>query len=124
LIYRKENNVRRYENIVVINPDCSKEEEEELLKRITGSMEKSGAQIVRTDDWAIRKLAYPIKKKDKGHYFFFLLDMEEKSVAPISKFYRTIDQILRHMFVNVDEKSEGPKKAPDQVVFDELEGEF
>jgi small subunit ribosomal protein S6 len=116
--------VRRYENVVVLNPDSTKEEEEDLLKRITVYMEKSGAQIVKTDDWAIRKLAYPIKKKDRGHYLFFLLDMEERSVTPISKFYRTLDQVLRHVFVVVDEKSEGPKKPPDQVVFDELEAEF
>jgi small subunit ribosomal protein S6 len=116
--------VRRYENIIVISPDIVKEEEEELLKRIAGYMERLGIQTVKTDDWTVRKLAYPIKKKDRGHYIFFLLDMEEKSVAVMSKFYRTIDPILRHMFVVVDEKSEGPKKPPEQVSFDELEGEF
>jgi small subunit ribosomal protein S6 len=116
--------VGRYENIVVINPDCSKEEEEELLKRITTNLEKFGAQIIKVDDWAVRKLAYPIKKKDRGHYFFFLLDMDEGAVAPMAKFYRTLDPVLRHMFVVVDDASEGPKKPPDAVVFDELEGEF
>ncbi len=116
--------MRRYENIIVINPDITKEEEDELLKRIAGLMERSGIQTVKTDDWAVRKLAYPIKKKDRGHYIFFLLDMEEKNVAVMSKFYRTIDPILRHMFVVVDEKRESPKKPPEQVSFDELEGEF
>jgi small subunit ribosomal protein S6 len=116
--------VGRYENIIVINPDGTKEEEEELLKRITANIEKSGGTVVRFDDWAVRKLAYPIKKKDKGHYLFFLLDMDEQSVAGLNKFYRTLDPLLRHMFVNVDEKSAGPKKPPESVMFDELEGEF
>jgi small subunit ribosomal protein S6 len=116
--------VGRYENIVILSPDLAKEEEEELLKRILSNLEKAGAAIVRQDDWAVRRLAYPIKKKDRGHYVFFLLDMEEENVAGMSKFYRTLDPILRHLFVNVDEKSEGPKKPPDQVSFDELEGEF
>ena len=31
----------RYENIIVINPDCSKEEEDELLKRIATNIEKT-----------------------------------------------------------------------------------
>lgn len=114
----------RYENIVVLSPDITKEEEDELLKRIQGNLDKAGATTIRQDDWAVRKLAYPIKKKDRGHYFFFLLDMEEDNVAGVSKFYRTLDPVLRHMFVAVDEKSEGPKKPPDQVSFDELEGEF
>lgn len=61
----------RYENIIVINPDCAKEEEDELMKRITANIEKTGAVIAKLDDWGVRKLAYPIKKKDRGHYFFF-----------------------------------------------------
>jgi len=60
--------VGRYENIVIISPDCTKEEEEDLLKRIQSNMEKVGAAVVKFDDWAVRRLAYPIKKNDKGHY--------------------------------------------------------
>jgi small subunit ribosomal protein S6 len=116
--------VARYENIIVINPDCSKEEEDELLKRITTNMEKASATVAKLDDWGVRKLAYPIKKKDRGHYFFFLLDMPTDKVAGLGKFYRTVDNILRHMFVVVDEAKKVPEKAPDQVVFGETEAEF
>lgn len=114
----------RYENIIVINPDCTKEEEEDLLKRITANIEKFGATIMKIDDWAVRKLAYPIKKKDRGHYFFFLLEMAEENVAPLNKFYRTVDLILRHMFVAVAEADKGLETPPEPVVFDELEGEL
>jgi small subunit ribosomal protein S6 len=115
--------VRRYENILIIAPDCTKEEEEDLLKRVQGNLEKQGAELLKTDDWGVRKLAYPIKKKDRGHYYFMLLNMEEESVAVVDKFYRTMDLILRHLFVVVDEKDKGLEKAPEPVVFDELEGE-
>jgi small subunit ribosomal protein S6 len=116
--------VARYENIIVINPDCASEEEEELIKRIVANMEKAGAVIAKVDDWGVRKLAYPIKKKDRGHYFFYLLDMDEEKVAGLGKFYRTVDNILRHMFAVVDQAKKVPEKVPDPVVFDELEGEY
>jgi len=116
--------VGRYENIVVINPDCAKEEEDELMVRINANIEKAGATVAKLDDWGVRKLAYPIKKKDRGHYFFFLLDMPEDKVTGLGKFYRTLDNVLRHMFVVADVARKVPEKAPDQVVFDELEGEF
>ena len=115
--------MRRYENIVIVAPDITKEEEEDLLKRIQGNVEKLGAEVVRVDDWGLRKLAYPIKRRDKGHYFFQLLNMDEGAVATLDKFYRTMDPILRHLFVVVDEKEKGLERPPDQVVFDELEGE-
>jgi small subunit ribosomal protein S6 len=115
--------VRRYENILIIAPDCTKEDEEDLLKRVQGNLEKQGAEVLRIDDWGVRKLAYPIKKKDRGHYFFLLANMNEESVAVVDKFYRTMDLILRHLFVVVDEKDKGLEKVPELVVFDELEGE-
>lgn len=114
----------RYENIIIVNPDCTKEEEEDLLNRARANLEKSGANIIKLDDWGIRKLAYPIKKKDRGHYFFLLLDMEESSLVGMAKFYKNVDPIIRHMFARVDDNEKGPDKPPEHVVFDELEGEF
>ena len=115
--------MRLYENIIIVAADCSPEEQEEALKRVQGSLERFGAEIVRVDDWGVRKLAYPIKGKDKGHYFFYLVNMEQGAVAGLDKFYRTMDLILRHMFVVADEKSKGLEKPPDQVLFSEAEGE-
>ncbi len=115
--------MRRYENILIVAPDCTKEDEEDLFRRVQANIEKLGAELLKTDDWGVRKLAYPIKKKDRGHYFFMLLSMDESTVATLDKFYRTMDLILRHLFVVVDEKDKGLEKPPDQVVFDELEGE-
>lgn len=116
--------MRRYENIIVVSPDCTKEEEEELLKRIRANLEKLGSTILKMDDWAIRKLAYKIKKKDKGRYFFLLLEVDEANLANINKFYKTLDLVLRHILVRVDDQAKGLEKPPDHVVFDELEGEF
>ncbi|HVN24310.1 MAG TPA: 30S ribosomal protein S6 [Syntrophorhabdales bacterium] len=115
--------MRLYENIVIVAPDCSPEEQEEVLKRVQGSLERFGAEIVKVDDWGVRKLAYPIKGKDKGHYFFYLVNMEQGAVVGLEKFYRTMDLILRHMFVVADEKSQGLEKPPDQVLFSDTEGE-
>jgi small subunit ribosomal protein S6 len=116
--------VGRYENVFVINPDCTKEEEEELLKRIQANLEKFGSTIVRQDDWGIRKLAYHIRKKDKGHYFFLLIDVDEANIVNIDKFYKNLDLLLRHMLVRVADDAKGLEKSPDHVLFDELESEF
>jgi small subunit ribosomal protein S6 len=115
--------VRLYENIVIVAADCTVDEQEEVLKRVQGSLERFGAEIVKVDDWGVRKLAYPIKGRDKGHYFFYLVNMEQGAVVGLDKFYRTMDLILRHMFVVADEKSKGLEKPPDQVLFSEIEGE-
>jgi len=54
--------VGRYENILILSPDCTKGEEEDLLNRIRANFAKTGATIIKEDDWSIRRLAYPKKK--------------------------------------------------------------
>ena len=116
--------MRLYENIVIVAADCSSEEEEEVLKRVQGSFDRFGAEIVRVDDWGVRKLAYPIKGKDKGHYFFYLLNMEQGAVAGLDKFYRTHgphpETYVRRSGREVER---GLEKPPEPVVFSEVEGE-
>ncbi|MCX8022214.1 MAG: 30S ribosomal protein S6 [Syntrophorhabdaceae bacterium] len=114
----------RYENIIVIDPDCAKEEEEELTKKIRANFEKMGCNILKFDDWTIRRLAYPIKKKDRGHYYYLLFDGKESDVGNINRYYKNIDLILRHIIVKVEDNAEGLSSPPEQVVFDELEGEY
>lgn len=113
-----------YENIIIISPDCSKEEEEELFKRIMANFEKSGATVSSIDDWGIRDLAYPIKKKNKGHYFFVQVNTEKGKVGVLSRYYKNMDLVLRHMFVRVEKEKKGPVKPPEHIAFDELEGEY
>lgn len=114
----------RYENIVILNPDISKEEKEDLLQRIRANIERNGGRIVRFDDWTIRKMAYSIKKIDRGHYYYILFDGEKSLIPQLDRFYKTQDSLLRHLFVRVDDSEEGPDKIPEQVIFDELEGEY
>lgn len=114
----------RYENIIILNPNSPEEEKEELLKRIRANIEKAGGKIVRFDDWTVRKLAYSIKKMDRGHYYYILFDAAKDAIPQIDKFYKTQDNLLRHLFIRVDDDHEGPKTPPEHVTFDELEGEY
>ena len=104
-------------------PDCTKEEEEELLKRIQGNIEKARRGAAKNRRLGRAKARIPDQEEGRGHYYFFLLNMDEGTVSTMDSFYRTMDLVLRHMFVVVDEKDKGLEKPPEPVVFDETEGE-
>ncbi len=114
----------RYENIIILNPDSPKEEKEELLKRIRATIERTGAKILRFDDWTVRKLAYSIRKIDRGHYYYILFEGKKDAIPQLDRFYKTQDNMLRHLFIRVKDDYEGPKAIPEHVIFDELEGEY
>ena len=68
-----------YENIVILNASLSDEEIETASGKIKDLIANSGGEILKTDVWGRRKLAYEIKKQKKG--FYLLLVFKSPSAA-------------------------------------------
>ncbi|OGW73910.1 MAG: 30S ribosomal protein S6, partial [Nitrospirae bacterium RIFOXYC2_FULL_44_7] len=61
-----------YENIVILNASLSDEEIETASGKIKDLITNSGGEILKTDVWGRRKLAYEIKKQKKGFYLLLV----------------------------------------------------
>lgn len=61
---------RHYETIYVLNPSLGDSEAEAILNRMLGVMEKSGATILRKDQWGKLKLAMEMKKHQQGRFIY------------------------------------------------------
>lgn len=55
--------MRRYETIVILDPDISEDGRAPVFDRISGTISQGNGFLVLRDDWGNRKLAYEIKKK-------------------------------------------------------------
>ena len=60
--------MNRYETIFISDPDISEEIRKQLFEKTTNLIEKQDGFICLFDEWGNKKLAYAIKKKDRGHY--------------------------------------------------------
>ena len=60
--------MREYETTFIVQPEISDEGCQELLARIDGILEREGATRLLHDDQGKRKLAYEIRKFQKGRY--------------------------------------------------------
>lgn len=81
-----------------------------LNDAIVKLVEKEGGQVVKTDDWGRRKLAYPIKKKTEGYYMLFEIEGSGQEIAELERRMRVNDYIMRYITVRVDED----RKAADK----------
>jgi small subunit ribosomal protein S6 len=64
--------MRRYECVVILDSDLPDDDVQNFTQRYTNLIKESGGDIVKVEDWGIKRLAYLVKKKDKGRYM--LLD--------------------------------------------------
>ena len=60
--------MRHYETIYIVDPNLSDEEYGEVTKKFNNLIEKQKGVIIKTDEWGSQRLAYRVKKFDKGFY--------------------------------------------------------
>ena len=95
--------LRTYEVMYIVNPDTEGEKIEKLNEAVGKLIEKEGGIVVRMDDIGIRNLAYPIQKKNQGHYVLFEVDGTGQEILELERRMRVNDLIIRFVTVRVDE---------------------
>ena len=98
--------MRRYETIIIIDPDLSAEKREPVVERVKDVIAQQGGYLAFIDDWGTRKLAYEIKKKARGYYLRFDFCGTGAVVDEIERFFRIDDRVLKYMTVLLDEKAD------------------
>ena len=96
--------------MLIITPDHEENEAEALIENVKGIIENSG-NIIHTDVWGKRRLAYPIRKRSEGYYVVYVFECEPNFVAELNQSLRVIEAILRHMIVLYEDDVEKLKAA-------------
>jgi small subunit ribosomal protein S6 len=110
--------MKRYETIVIIDPDLSKEAEAPLLERVNDLIPQFDGVLIETDDWGTRKLAYDIKKKNRGHYVRVDFCGDGALVQEMERFFRIDDRVMKFMTVLLDAEAD-----PDAIKAEMAENE-
>ena len=98
--------MRRYETIIITDPDLSAEQREPIVKRVQDVINQENGYLALTDDWGARKLAYEIKKKARGYYTRFDFCGTAASVDEMERFFRIDDRVLKYMTVLLDKAAD------------------
>jgi small subunit ribosomal protein S6 len=111
--------MREYETTFIVQPEISDDGAKELLTRIDGLLERSGAIRLLHDDQGKRRLAYDIKKFQKGRYVTSYYLSDGSAVAPVERALRLEESVLRFLTVManpevVDIEARKAKAAEDE----------
>jgi small subunit ribosomal protein S6 len=73
------------------------------LERVKDATGQQGGILVSVDDWGSKKLAYEVKKKQRGYYVRFDICGGSALVDEIERYFRIDDRVLKYMTVMTDE---------------------
>lgn len=98
---------RKYETLYLLRPDISPEDVSTILTRIEQSVANNNGEVLKSEKWAERDLAYPINNYTRGLYHIMVYSAEPGAVTDIEKYFTlSKNNVLRFMTVNYLEPRE------------------
>ncbi|NIP31730.1 MAG: 30S ribosomal protein S6 [Candidatus Dadabacteria bacterium] len=101
---------KKYETLYLVRPDLKEEDLAKIQQKITDGINNNQGEIIKSEKWADRELAYSINDYTKGTYHILIYQALPDVVADIEKilnFHR--NDVLRFMSVNYLEPQQKPK---------------
>ncbi len=100
---------KKYETLYLVRPDISPEDLLTIQNRVEQSVTGNGGEIIKSEKWAERDLAYRIDNYTKGTYYIAVYAAEPKAVTDIERYFNlSKNNVLRFMTVNYIEQEEKP----------------
>jgi small subunit ribosomal protein S6 len=94
--------MQNYELMVIFTPVLSEEEFKASQKKYIDFITANKGEIVHTNPWGLRSLAYPVQKKTTGIYWVLEYnapsDINEKLKIQLLR----DEQVLRHQVIKLD----------------------
>ena len=91
--------MKKYESIIIVNPNIKEEEIEELIENIKKIIIDNKGTFLKVEKLGKKKLAYEIQKHKEGHYIKFEFEVNPEVICEIERMYRIKDIIIK--FINV-----------------------
>jgi small subunit ribosomal protein S6 len=96
----EEEQMRQYELVVVLpsEEDAFRKGKEAVAADLT----QFKAADIKEEDMGDRVLAYPVLKKERGHYVLYRISLDPQSVVPLERAFKLNTSVLKYLLVKVE----------------------
>lgn len=93
---------RQYESVFIITPLLTDEQMKEVVDKFRNFLKENGIELIHEENWGLKKLAYPIKKKSTGFYQLFEFRANPDFIAKWETEFKRDERIMRYLTVYLD----------------------
>ena len=86
----------KYEITLVFDKDNKK-----IIDGFRKYFEELKVKVVKEEDWGVKPLAYPIKKREEAGYFYFEIEVDTKKIKKLEDKIKLEEGLLRYLVVRV-----------------------
>mgnify|MGYP006439650467 CR=1 FL=1 len=93
--------MRQYELTIIVGTE--EDESTEGKQSVDEQLKKAQAKVKKEEDKGIRDLSYPVQKREKGHYYYYEIEMEPENVKSLEEEIRILNPLLKHLLVKKED---------------------
>ncbi len=97
-----------YETTFITRQEVSLSDVEKFTTNFAKILTDNGGTIVKTEQWGLRSLAYPIKKSNRAYYTMLANDSPVSAIKELERRLGLSEDVLRYMSVRVEKISKEP----------------
>ena len=92
--------LNKYETIYILKPTLEADAIKANVEKFNGLIESEGGKVSETQEWGMKKLAYPIDYKTEGYYVLLTFESETAFVKELDRVAGITENVLRR-FITV-----------------------
>ena len=97
--------MKKYEAVLILNPNLSSKVEE-FKNEFNQLLSENSFKVTKLEDIGRRQLAYSINNHNKGHYLLMNLEGDPSKLLEIETKIKYNESIIRHIILAVNNHSE------------------
>ena len=101
--------MRRYETIFILRSDLGEAQINENIRRFEGIVASGGGELIETDQWGSRELAYNIGRERRGYYVRLDYAASGTAMNELERNLKLADDVLRYLSVLVANEADPAK---------------
>ena len=96
--------MRHYETIYIADPNLSDEDYQGVLEKFSTVVETHKGVMIKTQEWGKQRMAYTVKKFDKGFYVLIEFCAGAGVTAELERSLKLDDKIVKYQTVKLADK--------------------
>lgn len=102
--------MNEYETIYILKPDLPADRLAKLADRVEKILKEGSAEVLETRDWGKRKLSFPIRKVNYGHYVYYNYIGNGQFIAELERILKYEEEVIRYLTIKMGSAADAKKR--------------
>lgn len=95
--------MRRYESVVILDPELADEDIQNFTERYSQAIKQNGGEVIKIEDWGFKKLAYLVKKRERGRYILLDYVGLPELLNELERQFKISEEVMKFVSVKIDD---------------------